>query len=329
MSSPAPGARAIARGYFALQAVAGAAWWVAVFTVPVVRDATLGELDAVVLAAVDIPLFVVASALAAVLPGRASGVAAGTATAWTLVVTALLALYATVTTLAGVGVILMIAASVASVGASLLLVFGRIPTSLLLVGPFAFRPARPRATPAAHVIATAVQIVVFWGLFLVVFPLVIQALETRWRLVVPFPDAMGLLGIAVVVAASALGLWSAAAMTVKGDGTPLPSAMPNRLVVAGPYRFVRNPMALAGIAQGVGVGLLMSSWMVVVYALAGSLVWNYAIRPYEESDLVRAFGDDYRAYAHEVRCWIPRLTPVRARGETERVRSDPNGTGRP
>ncbi|MEV7875646.1 methyltransferase [Microbacterium sp. NPDC089188] len=313
MSLRSPTARLAGRTYFALQAVAGAAWWVSVFTVPFVREATFGGLDPVVVAVVDIPLFVVSSALAAVLPGRASRVAAGAATAWTLVVTALLALYATMTTLAGVGVILMIAASAASVGAWLLLVFGRIPTSLLLVGPFAFRPARSRATPLAHVIATAAQIVVFWGLFLVVFPLVIRFLEERWRLVLPLPHGVVITGVAVVVAASALGLWSAAAMTVKGDGTPLPSAMPNRLVVAGPYRFVRNPMALAGIAQGVGVGLLMSSWMVVVYALAGSLIWNYAIRPHEESDLVRAFGDDYLSYARDVRCWIPRLTPVGSR----------------
>ncbi|SDO77222.1 Protein-S-isoprenylcysteine O-methyltransferase Ste14 [Microbacterium sp. ru370.1] len=307
-------AETIGRVYFALQAVTGAGWWVSVFTVPVVRETTLGALDPVVAAVFDIPLFVVASALAAVLPGRGSRWAAAAATAWTLLVTALLGLYATVTTLAGVGVILMIAASVASAGAWLLLAFGHIPTAVLLVGPFRFRRARPRATPVAHMIATAAQIVVFWGLFLVVFPLIIRALEERWRLMLPVPDGVVVAGVAVVVAASALGLWSAAAMTVEGDGTPLPSAMPNRLVIAGPYRFVRNPMALAGIAQGAGVGLLMSSWMVVVYALAGSLVWNYAIRPHEEADLARVFGDDYRAYARAARCWVPRLRPVGSGG---------------
>ena len=303
-------AATVARAYFALQALAGAAWWVGVFTVSVVRTTTLGELDPVAVAVLDVPLFVVASALAAVLPLRAARWAAGTATAWTLAVTVLLATYATVTTLAGWGVVLMIAASVASVGAVFLLVLGRVPTEWLLVGPFAFRRARPGRSPLAHVAATAAQIFVFWGLFLVVLPVIIRALEERWRLVLPLPAAVDVVGIVVVVAASAHGLWSAAAMTVEGDGTPLPSAMPNRLVVAGPYRFVRNPMALAGIAQGVGVGLLMSSWMVVVYALAGSLVWNYAIRPHEEIDLVRAFGDEYRAYARAVRCWIPRLRPV-------------------
>lgn len=192
------------------------------------------------------------------------------ATAWTLVFTTVLGVYATVTTLAGSGVILMIAASVASVGAWLLLVLGRVPTECLLVGPFAFRRARPRRTPVARVIATAGQIVVFWGLFLVVLPVIMHALEYRLRLALPLPTGVALAGAVVIVAASALGLWSAASITVKGDGAPLPSAMPNRLVMAGPYRFIRNPMAVVGIAHGrcrdragSGVGLALSSWMVV------------------------------------------------------------------
>jgi hypothetical protein len=75
-------------------------------------------------------------------------------------------------------------------------------------------------------------------------------------------------------------------MSTLGDGTPLPSAMPNRLVIAGPYRWVRNPMAVSGIVQGAAVGFILQSWLVVAYAVVGSLVWNYAIRPHEESDLL-------------------------------------------
>ncbi|BAJ76382.1 putative protein-S-isoprenylcysteine methyltransferase [Microbacterium testaceum StLB037] len=294
----------VGRLHFAVQALSGAAWWIAVFTVPFVRTATLGALDPVVVAALDIPLFVVASGLA-VLPGRTGPIGALVATAWTLFVTASLGLYATITGLAGWGVLAMIAASVCSLLALSLLWLGRIPTSWLLVGPFAFRPARPRRSPVAHIIATTGQIVVFWGLFLVVFPLVIAFLERRWGLSVPLPLGVTVIGAVLVLAASLLGLASAAALTVKGDGTPLPSAMPNRLVIAGPYRWVRNPMAVAGIVQGVGVGLILQSWLVVVWALVGSLVWNYAIRPHEEADLEASFGEDYRRYSAQVRCWTP------------------------
>ncbi|WP_368073083.1 isoprenylcysteine carboxylmethyltransferase family protein [Curtobacterium sp. MCBA15_009] len=115
-----------------------------------------------------------------------------------------------------------------------------------------------------------------------------------------------MLGVVVLLGASALGIAAAAVMSTLGDGTPLPSASANRLVVAGPYRSVRNPMALAGITQGVAVGLLLGSWLVVVYAVAGSVVWNCVVRPLEEADLERRFGDDFRRYAAQVRCWVPR-----------------------
>ena len=291
------------RLYFAAQALAGAAWWVAVAFSPFVRAATLGGLDPVVVAAFDIPLFVVASAVAA------AGVrfAAWIATGWTLVVAVALAVYATATAEAGWGVLVMAAAAGCSLLALSLVVRGRIPTEWLIAGPFAFRPAAPRSTARVHVASTFAQIVVFWGFFLVVLPIVVSWLERRWAVGFEWPWFTPIVGVVVLVSACALGIWSAISMSVRGQGTPLPSAMPNRLVVAGPYRYIRNPMAVAGIVQGVAVGLLLGSWLVVAYGLIGSLLWNYAVRPLEEVDLEERFGDDYRRYRDSVRCWLPRI----------------------
>ena len=288
-----------ARAYFAVQALAGAAWWAAVFTVPFVREATLGSLDAVAVAIFDVPLFVVASAGAA-LGSRILGIIA---TGWTCLVAVALAVFATVTGEAGWGVLIMIAAAGFSVLALCLLALGRIPTELITRGPFAFRPAKPESR---HVASTFVQLVVFWGLFLVVFPLVIRALEDRWGFHVEFSALP--FGVALFVAASIVGVWSAVTMSRIGKGTPLPGAMPNHLVIAGPYRWVRNPMAVAGIGQAVGVGLALSSWMVIAYAIVGAIMWNLAVRPLEEADLESRFGDSFRAYRNTVRCWMPRLT---------------------
>lgn len=298
--------RATGRAYFALQAAAGGLWWGAVFAVAPVRDATLGSLDPVAMAALDIPLFVVASAVAA----AGSRVAAAVATIWTVLVTAFLAVFATLTAQAGWGVVLMLAASAASILALVLVVRGEIPTRWLMVGPFRIRPAAPGRTARRHVGATAAQIVVFWGIALGVAPAVIAALENRWMLHLGAPAAVRIGGAALFVAASALGLWSAVSMSTHGEGTPLPIATARRLVVRGPYRFVRNPMAVAGIAQGVAVGLMLSSWLVVVYAVCGSVVWNAAIRPHEERDLEVRFGGEFTRYRDRVRCWVPRLTPV-------------------
>ena len=105
-----------------------------------VREATLGGLDPLVVAVLDVPLFVVGSALAA------AGIraAAVIATAWTLLVTLALAGYATITTEAGWGVVAMAAASAGSVVALLEVILGRVPTEWIMRGPFAFRVARPR-----------------------------------------------------------------------------------------------------------------------------------------------------------------------------------------
>ncbi|WP_445442752.1 methyltransferase family protein [Clavibacter sp. km1a] len=309
----APTARTWARLWFAAQALGGAAWWVAVPTIPAVRVATLGSLDPLPVALLDVPLFVVGSALAAAGIRWAAVVAAG----WTLVVAVALAGYATVTTEAGIGVVVMAAAALGSLVACALLLLGRLPTRWALIGPFAARPADADAATSRHVLATALQIVVFWGFFLVVVPLAIRWLELRWRVAMPLPAGVPAavvpsVGIAVLVLASALGIWSAAAMSTRGGGTPLPAATATRLVIAGPYRFVRNPMALAGVTQAAAVGLILGSWLVVAYAVIGSSLWNHIVRPGEEADLEARFGDAFRRYRDAVRCWVPRFPGVEA-----------------
>ncbi|MFD1715680.1 methyltransferase family protein [Amnibacterium flavum] len=290
------------RAYFALQAPAGAAWWIGVAVSPFIRETTLGSLDPLIVAVFDLPLFVLASALAAF----AVRAAAWTATVWTLLVAVALAGYAIVTTEAGWGVLVMIAAAGGSVIGLALVVLGRIPTEWIIAGPFAFRPAAVHR-PTGHLASTFGQLVLFWGFFLAAVPLLIEMFEDRLGLGIPFGPYATWAGAALLLPASALGIWSAITMALIGQGTPLPAAMASQLVVAGPYRFVRNPMAVAGITQGVAVGLMLSSWLVVGYALIGSVLWNYAVRPLEEADLAARFGEPYRRYQRAVRCWIPRI----------------------
>jgi glucan phosphoethanolaminetransferase (alkaline phosphatase superfamily) len=224
-----PRLRLLGRANFAVQALAGAAWWVGVFTIDAVRVTTLGALPPVPIAAFDIPLFVVASALAA----AGWRWAAWVATAWTSLVAAGMTVYATLTQLAGLGAVLMIASAAASVAATALVVFGRIPGELVLRGPLGFALA-PVAATRANLARTTRQLIVFWGLFLVVFPAIIALIEARWRLRLDLPVAVPAIGILILLLASALGIWSARTLSTLGEGTPLPSAQARRLVIAGP-----------------------------------------------------------------------------------------------
>ena len=288
------------RMYFALQALAGAAWWLGTAMIPGVASATLGGINPLLIAFVDIPLFVIASALAALNFRWAVWIA----TAWTVLVALGMVIYATATTEAGLGAVLMILAALGSLLAGVLMIVGRIPSEKLLIGPFAFHSSHTRVRSRV-LVHTTIQIAVFWGIFLIIIPVIINAFEDRWNLAYKFPILLVVVGFALLALSSVIGVWSARAIANFGSGTPLPSQMAHHLVARGPYAFVRNPMAIAGIVQGMAMGLLIGSWLVVVYALIGSLLWNWLIRPHEEADLIERFGDEYRDYAKRVRCWWP------------------------
>ncbi len=173
---------------------------------------------------------------------------------------------------------------------------------------------RDRRLVRLSVLKTLVQIVVIWTLTLVVAPLLIVRVESWLGLDVRpmLPRGLELAGVAVFAGASTLGLWSAWTMAIVGRGTPLPLDPAVRLVIAGPYRWVRNPMAIGGLAQGAGVALWAGSPGVLLFVLCGFVVWNYAIRLWEERDLVRRFGEPYEQYRRDVDCWLPRSTPLAA-----------------
>ncbi|HWZ82402.1 MAG TPA: isoprenylcysteine carboxylmethyltransferase family protein [Terriglobales bacterium] len=96
-----------------------------------------------------------------------------------------------------------------------------------------------------------------------------------------------------------------------GRGTPVPIAPPQRLVVVGFYRYVRNPMYVGFAAGWIGL------WMVFGHAdprlIAAATVVALAIHLfvllYEEPTLRKKFGDDYLEYCRNVRRWWPRARP--------------------
>lgn len=174
----------------------------------------------------------------------------------------------------------------------------------------AFRPARPSG-PAWNLAKTAAQAAVFWGAFILAGPLLLVALERR--LGVPPLAFAGQHTLAVVVGVitGALNLTSGALMAIVGRGTPFPLDTARQLVVRGPYRHVRNPMAIGGLGVGAAVGLWLGSITTLAYVVAGGLLWQLVARPLEERDLEARFGSPYARYRDAVRCWWPRARPWR------------------
>jgi protein-S-isoprenylcysteine O-methyltransferase Ste14 len=104
-----------------------------------------------------------------------------------------------------------------------------------------------------------------------------------------------------------LYLWSLWNFATRGRGTPLPLDAPKKLVIHGPYQYVRNPMYVGLLAALMGWVLLFQSAILIVYALIGLVAVNLFVVVYEEPHLRDLFGVDYEAYRARVPRWFPRF----------------------
>jgi protein-S-isoprenylcysteine O-methyltransferase Ste14/predicted DCC family thiol-disulfide oxidoreductase YuxK len=170
------------------------------------------------------------------------------------------------------------------------------------------REALPAPT-AWNVAKTLLLTPPLWLLFFVVYPGVFYLLESAvglegWRFATPLWQTTGLV---LFTAASLVHLVSNLVMAVHGEGTPLFLDGPRRLVVAGPYRHVRNPMALAGLTQCLAVGLWLGSPLVLLSFVLLVAFERLVIIPSEVADLENRFGEAYRHYRLRVPGWRVRL----------------------
>jgi protein-S-isoprenylcysteine O-methyltransferase Ste14 len=116
-------------------------------------------------------------------------------------------------------------------------------------------------------------------------------------------------GKRLIGAGFALWLWTVRLFARVGEGTLAPWDPTLRLVVAGPYRHLRNPMITAVLAVLAGEAALFGSlplaiWFAAFFAINWAFFWLH-----EEPGLERRFGADYLAYKHNVPRWLPRRTP--------------------
>ncbi len=118
-----------------------------------------------------------------------------------------------------------------------------------------------------------------------------------------------LAGAVLIVLGLPILLEAFARFALQGRGTPAPVAPTERLVVQGPYRFVRNPMYVAVTTVILGQALLLGDSRLLAYGAVVWLSFHLFVLLYEEPTLRRRFGPDYDAFRAAVPRWIPRRTP--------------------
>jgi protein-S-isoprenylcysteine O-methyltransferase Ste14 len=123
----------------------------------------------------------------------------------------------------------------------------------------------------------------------------------RWQI----PGGRGV-GAALIVAGIATVLYCSGLFSRIGRGTPVPIEPPEHLVIAGLYRFSRNPMYVAHVVFLLGLFLYRGEAALLLYAaiyVCGA--WAWVVR-FEEPGLRRRFGDEYVRYTEQVPRWLPR-----------------------
>ena len=92
----------------------------------------------------------------------------------------------------------------------------------------------------------------------------------------------------------------------RGRGTPALYDPPRELVVAGLYRYVRNPQYVGVVLVIVGEALLTGMVVLFGYAALMAIGYHLFVRYYEEPTLGRLFGEAYARYREAVPRWLPR-----------------------
>jgi protein-S-isoprenylcysteine O-methyltransferase Ste14 len=110
--------------------------------------------------------------------------------------------------------------------------------------------------------------------------------------------------LGVIALSEALRIWAVgyagSATRTRGDVVP-------DLVVAGPYRWVRNPLYIANIAMYTAMGLVFGFVWLTLFIFIFSVVQYVLIVAYEEQTLRSTFGPAYEAFTATVPRWLPKL----------------------
>jgi protein-S-isoprenylcysteine O-methyltransferase Ste14 len=136
----------------------------------------------------------------------------------------------------------------------------------------------------------------------------------RYQVAATLPESpadllLALAGVVVGGIGLALFLASLRRFSTEGEGTLAPWDPPRRLVVRGPYRYVRNPMISGVIFVLFGEAALLRSAPHLTWALTFVAINAIYIPLLEEPMLADRFGEDYRRYKANVPRFLPRLKP--------------------
>lgn len=116
-----------------------------------------------------------------------------------------------------------------------------------------------------------------------------------------------LLGCVLMVIGVIYGFWSIISQFTQARGTPLPMMATQTLLVSGPFKHCRNPMAFGTIVLYLGISILTGSVSSIVMVIIFTALLLTYIKKVEERELEVRFGQEYLAYKATTSFIIPRI----------------------
>jgi protein-S-isoprenylcysteine O-methyltransferase Ste14 len=114
-----------------------------------------------------------------------------------------------------------------------------------------------------------------------------------------------LMGFTLLLPGIAIIIWCFIDFVRRGRGTPAPYDPPEKLVVVGLYRYMRNPQYVGVILVAVSEAILSGRVVLFGYAVFLAIGYHLFVRFYEEPTLRRKFGEEYARYCGAVSRWLP------------------------
>lgn len=120
------------------------------------------------------------------------------------------------------------------------------------------------------------------------------------------------LGVAVMCVGLLAMITTIASFIRIGKGTLAPWSPTKKMVMVGLYQYVRNPMIMGVMIVLIGESIAIASRSIFIWSLIFFVINTIYFVLYEEPNLEKRFGDEYREYKKHVARWVPRLKPYRA-----------------
>lgn len=143
----------------------------------------------------------------------------------------------------------------------------------------------------------------------IIFLLLFRGLHLSWSWAFPMNILLTIVGLVLIFLGTFLVIDTTILFSKIGQGTVAHWDPPKNLVISGVYRYMRNPMILGILLTIFGEIVIFGSLSLIPYFLFLLFGHHLLFTKYEESDLIKRFGEDYLLYMKNVPRWIPRIKP--------------------